>query len=59
MGIVPPLPGSTPPDQTEVPPPDELPTPQPGGPPEPPPVPEPDPEPKPVHMSGRACMLGA
>lgn len=53
MGIVPPLPGSTPPDQTEVPPP------QPGGPPEPPPVPQPDPEPTPVHMSGRACMLGA
>lgn len=59
MGIVPPLPGSTPPDQTEVPPPDELPTPQPGGPPEPPPVPEPDPEPTPVRMSGGACMQGA
>lgn len=59
MGIVPPLPGYTPPDQTEVPPPDELPTQQPGGPPEPPPVPQPDPEPKPTHMSGRTCMLGA
>ncbi len=59
MGIVPPLPGSTPPDQTEVPPPDEVPTPQPGGPPEPPPVPEPDPEPTPIRMSGGACMQGA
>lgn len=54
MGIVPPLPGSTPPDQTEVPPPGEVPTPQPGGPPPDQDLPPTDPphEPEPQYLRG-------